>query len=289
MPFRHATCNEAFEAWDFAEACQAIRGIGYTGIEIAPFTLAEDPATITNARRKEVRDIIVSEGLSFVGLHWIMVSPKGLHVTTPNAELRERGWNHIRTLIDLSADLSPTDSDGGVLVFGSPKQRNSVGGLTPAEATKNFVVGLAQLAPQLEARNVSLLIEALPIGQTDVVLSLDEAAAHVKSIGSPNIQTMFDTHNAIDEVEPHDVLIARHFPLIRHVHVNEMDGRHCGAPNGAPDEPGNYDFRPVFRQLHALQYAGWVSLEAFDFSPGAEVLARESFNYLQRILSEEGL
>src|SRR5215472_6033460 len=74
--FRHAICNEAFDKWPFADACRAIRKAGYTGIEIAPFTLAEDPATVTAAQRREYRDIMASEGLEFVGLHWLMVSPK---------------------------------------------------------------------------------------------------------------------------------------------------------------------------------------------------------------------
>ena len=77
---RHAICNEVFENWDFADACRAIRKAGYSGIEIAPFTLAEDPSTLTPERRRECRDIITSEGLQFVGLHWLMVSPAGLHV-----------------------------------------------------------------------------------------------------------------------------------------------------------------------------------------------------------------
>src|ERR1044071_7608520 len=122
--FRQSICNEAFEGWDFAAECRAIRSAGYTGIEIAPFTLAEDPATISPARRQELRSIISSEGLTFAGLHWLMVSPKGLHVTTPDAALRERSWLHIRNLIDLCADLGP----GGVMVFGSPPQRATTRG-----------------------------------------------------------------------------------------------------------------------------------------------------------------
>src|SRR5437867_8635390 len=74
--FRQAICNEAFEEWSFADACKSIRKAGYEGIEIAPFTLAEDPAGLPAARRKECRDVIASEGLRFVGLHWLMVSPK---------------------------------------------------------------------------------------------------------------------------------------------------------------------------------------------------------------------
>src|ERR1041385_4669914 len=104
--FRHSTCNEAFDRWPFAEACRAIRRAGYTGIEIAPFTLAEKPADITAAQRRESRSIMEAEGLAFVGLHWLMVSPKGLHVTTPDTQLRRRSWAHIDDLIDLSAARS---------------------------------------------------------------------------------------------------------------------------------------------------------------------------------------
>src|SRR5689334_9745214 len=131
--FRHSICNEAFEGWNFADACRAIRKAGYTGIEIAPFTLAERPADITAGQRSEYRDIMASEGLSFVGLHWLMVGPKGLHVTTPDAAARAQGWQHIRDLIDLCADLGP----GGVMVFGSPKQRSTTGGITREQATRN--------------------------------------------------------------------------------------------------------------------------------------------------------
>ena len=274
MLFRHAICNEAFDKWDFAESCRVMKRLGYTGIEIAPFTLAADPADIGMDRRRELRDIIVSEGLEFVGLHWLMVSPAGLSVSSPDLARRTRSWQHIRNLIDLCADLGP----GGVMVFGSPKQRATEGGISVAEATKNYVDGLAEVAPQAEQRGVTILIEALPCEQTDVVLTLDEAVAHVKAIASPAIQTMFDSHNAINEVDTHADLIAKHFQWIRHVHVNELDGRHPGT--------GSYDFVSIFRRLHELGYTGWISMEAFDFSPGAETLARESIEYLNRCIEE---
>jgi D-psicose/D-tagatose/L-ribulose 3-epimerase len=84
---------------------------------------------------------------------------------------------------------------------------------------------------------------------------------------------MFDTHNAVEETTPHAELVERYFDVIRHVHVNEMDGRHCGR--------GDYDFKPVLATLKRLGYNGWVSLEAFDFSPGAETIANESLRYLE--------
>jgi sugar phosphate isomerase/epimerase len=274
MFFRHSTCNEAFEKWAFADACRAIRKIGYTGIEIAPFTLAETPREITAAQRSEYRDIMSSEGLAFVGLHWLMVSPKGLHVTSPDGELRRKSWDHIRDLIDLCADLGPD----GVMVFGSPKQRSTTGGLARAEATRNYIDGLASVAPHACGRGVTILVEALPLDQSDVVTSLEEAIGIVRELSSPAIRSMFDVHNAINETDPHDVLVDRYFEYIRHVHVNELDGKHCGA--------GNYDFKPVLRMLQRRDYAGWVSLEAFDFSYGAEELARQSLRHLESEIAQ---
>ena len=267
--FRHAICNEAFEKFAFRDACRAIRKAGYQGIEIAPFTLAEDPAAIPASKRREYCTIMESEGLRFVGLHWLMLSPKGLHVTTPDAALRTRSWQHIRNLIDLCADLGP----GGVMVFGSPQQRAATNGLSREQATGHFVEGLASVAPHAAECRVTILVEALPKGQCDVVQTLDEAASIVREIASPGVRTMFDTHNAVDETEPHAVLLDRHYDLIRHVHVNELDGRHCGA--------GSYDFKPVLAVLRRRKYPGWVSLEAFDFSPGAERLANDSLRYLE--------
>ncbi len=273
MAFRHCICNEVFERRPFAEACQAIRKAGYTGIEIAPFTLAEYPADIPAASRRECRDIMESEGLAFAGFHWLMVTPKGLHVTAPDAALRRRSWEHIRNLIDLCADLGPD----AVMVFGSPRQRSTIGGIGRKEATGHFVDGLAAIAAYACLRGVRVLVEALPAAQCDVVQTLDEAAAIVRQIGSPYIQTMFDVHNAAGETEPHAALVDRHFEQIRHIHVNEPDGRHCGA--------GSYDFQPLFEVLRRRRYAGWISLEVFDFSPGAETIASESQRHLESVIS----
>ncbi len=271
--FRHAICNEAFDKWDFRDACKTMRKAGYTGIEIAPFTLAEDPATVPPAKRAEYKQIIADEGLAFVGLHWLMASPKGLHVTTPDSAVRERSWLHVRNLIDLCADLGPD----GVMVFGSPQQRKSTGGLTREQATRNYVDGIMSVAPHAADRGVTVLIEALPIGQSDVVQTLEEAVSLVKEINSPAVRTMFDTHNAVDEIEPHAVLVDRYYDYIRHVHVNELDGRHCGQ--------ADYDFAPILQVLKRRHYPGWVSLEAFDFTPGADAIANQSIRHLESVIA----
>lgn len=273
-PFRLSVCNELYGETDFAAACRSIKAAGWDGIEIAPFTLMTEAVKLPAARRREIRDIVVSEGLEFVGLHWLTVGPAGLHVTTPDAAVRERSWEYVRGLAALCADLRPEGGAGGVMVFGSPGQRKTTGGLTTAQAEQNYIDGVRSIVADLEAAGVTLCVEALPVAQCDVILTLDRAAEIVDTIGSPNVQTMFDAHNAIGEVEPHDALIARHWPKIRHIHVNELDGSY-------PRPGGGYDFKPILQTAKDRAFDGWVSMEVFDFTPGAERIVNESSAYLR--------
>lgn len=282
MLLRHSICNEAFHppgkdaGFTFARACRTMRQTGYTGIEIAPFTLSDSPTELTAAQRAEFRSILTGEGLEFVGLHWLMLMPKGLHVTTPDNALREKSWAHVRGLVDLCADLAGNQTGpaaNGVMVFGSPGQRNTTGGATIAEATARFRDGFAMLASHAASRGVQMLVEALPRAQSDIVNTVAEAVAIVDYCSSPGVATMFDTHNAADETEPHAAVLEKHYSHVRHIHVNEMDGKHCGR--------GDYKFAPIFDVLKAKHYQGWVSLEAFDFSFDPETIAGESLRHLE--------
>ncbi len=274
--FRQAICNEVYEKRPFAETCRSIKQAGYDGIEIAPFTLDEYPASISPARRREYASIMDSEGLGFVGLHWLMVSPRGLHVTTPDTAVREKSWRHIRDLVDLCADLAVKQTDPGIMVFGSPKQRGSTGGISRAQAMEHYARGLASVADQAASRGVTILAEALPSADCDVMNTIAESAGIVAGIGSPAIRTMFDTHNAADEVHPHDAIVDRYFDVIRHIHINEMDGRYPGT--------GDYDFKPLFEVLNRKDYQGWISLEVFDFKPDADTIASESLRNIRSVI-----
>ena len=273
LPYRFAVCNELFQRFPFAEACSHIRRLGYSGIELAPFTLAENPVALTAEDRSQVRQSMAQNNLAFVGLHWLLVSPAGLHATTPHNHLRRETWAFIGGLIDLCADLQgPSPERPGVLIFGSPKQRSATGGCSAKDATAFFTEELARIAPHAESRGARLLIEPLSPDQTDVVTTLDEAVAIVQQIASPAIQTMFDTHNAVKEILPHPELLRKYLPFIQHVHVNEMDGREPGT--------GHYDFAALLSTLATANYRGWVSLEAFDFSRDPSLVAGNALRHL---------
>ena len=260
---RFAMCNEAFGDAPLSDVCRTLRALGYSGLEIAPYTLGPSPDI------NDIRAALEDEEIEFVGLHWLMVRPPGMHLTTSDEGVRRRSWDHLRGLIEFARSLARKPS---VMVLGSPKQRGTTPGTSREQATARLREGLAELATHAMDREVTILLEALPVGQCDVVQTLSEAAEMVSEINSPAIQTMFDTHNAAREKDPHDVLIERYAGVIKHVHVNEMDGRHPGT--------GRYDFTAVLSALERIGYQGWISLEVFDFKPDPVTIARESINHL---------
>jgi sugar phosphate isomerase/epimerase len=271
--FKYAMCNESMMELSWAEQCRIIGDAGFTGVEIATFSLVEKGVQeITPVRRKEMNAQMADAGIECVGLHWLLAPPpKGLHLTTPDKAVREKTIDYLKALIDFSGDLG-----GPYMIFGSPKQRNTVG-ISVEEAKKNFADGLAAVADHAQARGVKILIEHLDHTQTDVVNTLQEAAEIVEQVNHPAIQLMFDFHNTKDENEDFVVLLKRHYKQIYHVHVQEMDGKHLGTGTAVND------FVDGFQVLKDLNYDKWVSLEVFDFTPGGETIAKESMRVLKEI------
>ncbi len=274
--FNYAMCNESMQELSWAEQCQIIGEAGYTGVEIAAFTLVEESVNELSAQQRQqmVKDM-QNAGIKCVGLHWLLAPPpQGLHFTTPDTEVRQRTVAYLNDLIDFCGDLG-----GPVMIFGSPKQRNTVG-ISVDEAKQYFAEGLASVADHAHERNVKILIEPLDTSQTDVVNTMAEAVDIVNKINHPAIQTMFDFHNTPDETEPFDVLVKKYYDHIYHVHVQEMDGSHLGTGDAVTE------FVPAFQLLKDLNYNKWVSLEVFDFSPGGRTIAQESMKVLKEIESK---
>ena len=268
-PNRFAICSETFEGMRLPEACRAARRCGFAAIEIDPSQLGPDPAALSTGARQELRSIIEGEGLGYVGLHSFLKAPAGLHLTIPDAAVRSRSWDYFGRLIDLAADLG----DKPVMVLGSSKQRAAINGAKPAEAAERLAEGLSGLAPHAEHRGVTILMEPLAPHQCNVVIVLKEAMEIVRTVNSPAVQTILDTHNTAAEKMPLDALIREYFPWVRHVHLNELDGKRPGA--------GTFPFPVVLRTLKELGYKGWLSVEVFDFKPDGETVARLAFDYLQ--------
>ena len=266
---KYAICNELFGDMVFADSCALLERYGYHGVEIAPFTLFADPGRFTSAQVAEIRRTLEDHNLEFTGLHWLFLKPEGLHITTPDERVRRRSWEHLKRLVDLAGQLG-----GGVLVLGSPKQRNSQG-ISREQAAANLEEGLGSLAEFTVQRNCTILLESLSPDQTDVINSMAEAEQSIARIGHPGIQGIFDFHNCSNETDSWEQLIEDHFPIIRHVHLNEVNGSYPGT--------GSSDFVPAFRKLAQKGYGGWLSLEIFHLPEDPAKVLRETKEFLDHM------
>src|SRR5206468_5283605 len=66
---KYAICNETFEGWDHARVCARVAELGYTGLEVAPFTLAPRITDVSAYQRAELRRQAEAAGVQIIGLH----------------------------------------------------------------------------------------------------------------------------------------------------------------------------------------------------------------------------
>ena len=122
-------CNELFKDWAIERVFSYAAGLGYNGVELAPFTLAETALDLSAADRIRIRRSAETAGVEIVGLHWLLVKPAGLYINHPDTDIRRKTQSYLEALIDLCADLG-----GTVLIHGSPNQRNVQNGWDKEEA-----------------------------------------------------------------------------------------------------------------------------------------------------------
>ncbi len=272
---KFAICNETFRDWPLDKAFGFAAECGYTGIEIAPFTLATYVTDIPAARRAEVRRLAQAAGLEVVGLHWLLAKTEGLHVTSPHADVRKKTGQYLIELAHFCADLG-----GKVLVFGSPQQRNVLPGVSKPDAFQFAAEVFQAVIPVLEKHGLVLALEPLGPQETNFLVTAAETVELIQRIASPWVRLHLDCKAMSSEATPIPELIRKHRELLVHFHVND--------PNRQGPGFGELDFVPILRTLREINYPGWVSVEVFDYSPGIERLARESIAYLRECLARLG-
>ena len=270
---KFAICQELFEDWDWERQCKLIKEIGYTGIEVAPFTLASRITDVSSQRRAELKQIAADNGLEIIGLHWLLAKTEGLHLTSPDADVRQATTQYLIDLGEACADLG-----GTLMVFGSPFQRNLLEGVTREQAYEYAAGVLREALKPLEARGVEICMEPLTSKETDFVNTCADALELIEMVGAPNISLHQDVKAMLGaESESVPALIEKHAGQVGHFHVNDTNLLGPGM--------GETDYAPIFTALKKAGYDKWVSVEVFDYSPGAEKIARESYANMQAVLA----
>ncbi|MBH1965094.1 MAG: sugar phosphate isomerase/epimerase [Comamonadaceae bacterium] len=266
-----ALCNEVLSHLPFERQCMLASQLGYQGLEVAPFTLASDPSSIKPATARAWADTAADHGLAICGLHWLLARPEGMSITTTDAQVRRRTMNFLKHMIEIGAACG-----ADVLVHGSPRQRAPEPGQSVADAVARAAELWASLAEYASTSGVVYCIEPLAPTTTPVINTLAQAAVIVDSVDSPALRTMLDLGaSAQAESQTPDEVLKHHLELdhIAHVQLNDCNRRGPGQ--------GETAVAPVLEVLRESGYAGWVSIEPFDFYPSPEACAAFSSGYVQ--------
>lgn len=267
-------CNEVVRELDFPSQCTLAKALGYDGLEIAPFTLGHQPHRLVGVRRTQLRRIASDHGLEITGLHYLLLAPEGLSITSRDEGVRTRTLDVMRRLIELCADLG-----GRILVHGSPKQRAIEPGDSRESALARAADAFAAIAQDAEHAGVTYCIEPLAPSETPLINTVEEAAAMAQAIGSGAVRTMIDACAAGNaESLPLPALIERWLPTgqIAHIHLND--------PNRRAPGQGTLRFGPILAALQHQGYDGRCAVEPFVYEPDGPTAAARAIGYLQALL-----
>jgi D-psicose/D-tagatose/L-ribulose 3-epimerase len=279
-PIKVSICNELFQGWPIDRVFEYAARLGYDGVEIAPYTLADSVTEIPTKERKAIRHAAEENGIEIVGLHWLLAKPEGLYINHPDEIIRIKTQEYIEALIHFCADIG-----GKILVHGSPHQRTVQEGWDFQQswnfAKETFKVCLKTA----QKRNVLYCIEPLAHMNTNFINTVAEGIRLVREIRHPHLKMVFDSRSASAQEKSvlEALLRALDSGYLRHIHVNDANGRGPGF--------GETAFVPILKSLIKHNYKGYISVEVFDFSPDPQTVASRSIGYLRGILetlTEEG-
>jgi sugar phosphate isomerase/epimerase len=272
--FKLGICNELFEGMEFGQVCRLVKTLGYDGLEIAPFTLAGLITELSADRRRELRTMVEDAGLETIGLHWLLAKTTGLYLTSPEESVRRATGDYLIALA-----LATRELGGTLMVLGSPKQRNLLPGVSHEQAVDYAVDVFHRIMPEIGAAGVDLCFEPLAPEDTDFINTCEQGAELVRQVGDPHFKLHMDVKAQSSERGASvPELIRKYARGAGHFHAQDVNLRGPGM--------GQVDFVPIMRALVESGYKGWVSVEVFDFSPGAEETARESIGCLKSALAK---
>jgi sugar phosphate isomerase/epimerase len=265
---KFAICNEIFQGWTIDKTLAYAAKVGYAGVEIAPFTLANSVTQIPKEERHRIRDTAGRHGIEIAGIHWVLVKPEGLYMNHPDRAVRERTAHYFCDLVDFCADVG-----GRVMVVGSPKQRNIMPGVSAEQATDWAAATFRSAVALAEGRGVTICFEPLAPAETNFINTAADAIQFVQRLKSRSFNIILDVKAMSSETKPIPQIIRESSPHFAHFHANDSNLKGPGF--------GAVDFKPIAAALKEVGYQGFVSVEVFKFDEGPEAIATRSLDYLK--------
>jgi sugar phosphate isomerase/epimerase len=157
---------------------------------------------------------------------------------------------------------------GKIVVFGSGKARSVPEGFDQGKAEEQLEKFLHLLADVTDNSGITIVIEPLNRGESNIINSVPEGYDLAKRVNRPSIRALADFYHMELENEPLDNIVSCG-DLIKHIHVADSGRLAPGT--------GEYPYSRFVECVRKAGYEGRVSIECKwqDFS--AEVVSSEKF------------
>jgi D-psicose/D-tagatose/L-ribulose 3-epimerase len=194
--------------------------------------------------------------------------PGTLTLTGPQPATVDDQMAYVRKALDRLQRFGVT-----ILCFGSGGARRVPDGFPRDQAFAQLVAFGKRIAPEAQARGITVVIEPLRRQETNIINTAAEGLELVNAVGHPNFQLLIDFyHLASEHEDPAIVLKAKDH--LRHLHTANPQGRVF------PLDWNEFDYAPFFARLREIGYTGRISVEASTKDLAAE--APRAIALLQR-------
>lgn len=268
-------CNEIFQDWSLEEGMRYAKKAGYDAVEIAPFTLAPSVTDVSDAQRREIRQMAQDIGIQISGIHWVLVKTEGLHLTSPDEAVREKTADYFRELVRFCDDIG-----GSYVINGSPKQRNLEEGVSLEQGREWAFNAFKPAVEDADSRGITICFEPLAPAETNFINTAREAVDFAKSFQSPAMSVILDVKAMSSESQSIPDIIRETGADFDYFHANDANLKGPGF--------GEVDFVPIVQALTEVGYDGFMSVEVFKFEEGPEAIALKSLRYLEDVFDRLG-
>ncbi len=227
------------------------KGLGFDAVEIIPFDPDNFPAQIVKNAAKDLGlDINIGYGM-----------PEDLNIISPNPEIRKKGVEFAKELINLSNEAGAEILCGVIYCawgYLSGKMRTE-------DEWKWGVEEFRKIAEYgQETSDLIFGIEPLNRFESHFINTAGDAVRFIKDVGIANMKVHLDTFHMIREEDNIFEAVLNTGDLVGYVHA-------CENQRGIPGS-GMVPWEDFFRALKQVKYDGCITVESFD--PNMENIAK---------------